>query len=164
MKKYVFLGISLCVAVAFTSCKSSESAYKKAYEKAKQQEMTDTQKTDQTTTQVEVNPVQPTTPVTTTVTQSKEDNTPVRTESVELVSGSGLKAYSVVCGSFSLKANAEGLQSTLKSKGYDAQIAYNSSNSMYRVIASTFAEKSSAVQSRDQLRGTYPDAWLLFKK
>jgi hypothetical protein len=34
MKKIVVLGMGLCVALAFSSCKSSESAYKKAYEKA----------------------------------------------------------------------------------------------------------------------------------
>ena len=39
MKKLVVLGMGLCVALAFSSCKSSESAYKKAYEKAKQQEL-----------------------------------------------------------------------------------------------------------------------------
>ena len=39
MKKFVVLGLGLCMALAFTSCKSSESAYKKAYEKAKQQEL-----------------------------------------------------------------------------------------------------------------------------
>ena len=36
MKKYTLLCVGLCAAMAFTSCKSSESAYKKAYEKAKQ--------------------------------------------------------------------------------------------------------------------------------
>ena len=42
MKKLVVLGMGLCLALAFTSCKSSESAYKKAYEKAKQQELAET--------------------------------------------------------------------------------------------------------------------------
>ena len=32
MKKYTLLCVGLCAAMAFTSCKSSESAYKKAYE------------------------------------------------------------------------------------------------------------------------------------
>ena len=32
MKKYTLICIGLCAAMAFTSCKSSESAYKKAYE------------------------------------------------------------------------------------------------------------------------------------
>ena len=31
--------MGVCIALAFSSCKSSESAYKKAYEKAKQQEL-----------------------------------------------------------------------------------------------------------------------------
>ena len=89
----------------------------------------------------------------------------VRSEDVSLISGSGLSSYSVVVGSFSLKANAEGLASTLKSAGYDAQIALNTERNMYRVVASTFADKAAAVKSRNQLRaGEYPDAWLLLKK
>ena len=35
MKKLAVLGMGVCIALAFSSCKSSESAYKKAYEKAK---------------------------------------------------------------------------------------------------------------------------------
>ena len=38
MKKYIVLCAGICAAMAFTSCKSSESAYKQAYLKAKQQE------------------------------------------------------------------------------------------------------------------------------
>ena len=38
MKKYFVLCVGFCAALAMTSCKSSESAYKKAYEKAKAQE------------------------------------------------------------------------------------------------------------------------------
>ena len=92
------------------------------------------------------------------------DNVVARTEDVTLINGSGLKAYSVVVGSFSVKANAEGLQSTLKSAGYDAQLAYNSNRNMYRVVASTYDTKGDAARSRDAFRATYPDAWLLFKK
>ena len=33
MKKLVVLGMGVCLVLAFASCKSSESAYKKAYEK-----------------------------------------------------------------------------------------------------------------------------------
>ena len=39
MKKFFVMGLGLSVAFAMTSCKSSESAYKKAYEKAKQQQV-----------------------------------------------------------------------------------------------------------------------------
>ena len=54
-------------------------------------------------------------------------------------------------------------QERLKNTGYDAQVAFNSGNSMYRVVAATFDNKASAVQSRNQLRNQYPDAWLLSK-
>ena len=166
MKKSLVLGASMCIALAFTSCKSQESAYKKAYEKAKAQEE---QNMAQQPTQEEAPVVTPLTqqPVTQT-TVSNVDNATVRTEDVTIVSGVGLQAYSVVVGSFGLKANAEGLQTTLKQGGYDAQIAYNSTLNMYRVIATTSADKAQAVQSRDALRGSQynpkSDAWLLYKK
>ena len=160
MKKYTVLCAGLCAALALSSCGTSkESAYRKAYEKAQAQEQTET-------AQTEAPVVTPLTekPVTETKVTDNYDNVSTRTEDVTLVSGSGLKSYSVVVGSFSLKANAEGLQNTLKNAGYDAQVAYNSARNMYRVVASTFDSKGSAVQSRDQFRSKYPDAWLLFKK
>ena len=145
MKKIVTLGLGLCVAVAFTSCKSQESAYKKAYEKAKQQQAAEQQQPT-TTTQVAVAPVQTTT------------TTPVHTTTTPTT----VKAYSVVCGSLSLKSNAQGLQQRLKNQGYAAQIAYN--GKLYRVVASTFDDRASAATSRNKLRETYPDAWLLYNK
>ena len=78
-----------------------------------------------------------------------------------MVSGNGLKAFSVVVGSFGLVANAEGLQQRLRDAGYDAQIVKNEDRNMYRVVAATFDSKADAARSRDQLRATYPDAWLL---
>ena len=33
MKKLAVLGMGVCIVLAFSSCKSSESAYKKAYER-----------------------------------------------------------------------------------------------------------------------------------
>ena len=161
MKKLSVLSFGLCAALAFASCGTSkESAYKKAYEKAQQQE---NQQTEPVTTEPVVTPLQTTTPSESTNTEV--DNATVRQENVSLVSGSGLQNFSVVVGSFSLKANAEGLANTLKSAGYDAQIAINSERNLYRVIASTFVDKAGAVKSRNELRaGKYPDAWLLFKK
>jgi len=160
MKKYTLLCVGLCAAMAFTSCKSSESAYKKAYEKAKQY---DTQTAQQAPTQQEavVAPVEAK-PATESRVVDNLDNVSVRQESVLLISGSGLKDFSVIVGSFGLISNAEGLQQRLKSAGYDAQIVKNEDKNMYRVVASTFASKADAVSSRDQLRATYPDAWLLY--
>ena len=165
MNKLAILGMGAFIAVALISCKSSESAYKKAYEKAKQQQVVAAEQEPvqtQPATQVEVTPVTP--PAAATTTPVDVNTVKVQPENVTVVSGSGLKAYSVVCGSFSLKANAEGLQKTLANAGYNSQIAYNGEKNMYRVVASTFDDKAAAVQSRNTLRATYPDAWLLYAK
>ena len=47
MKKYFVICAAFCAALAMTGCKSSESAYKKAYEKAKAQETTQPVETQQ---------------------------------------------------------------------------------------------------------------------
>ena len=165
MKKMMVLGAAMCVALSFTGCKSSESAYKKAYEKAKAQEQTSTDNDDSMKQDAPV--VAPVETVQQPVNQApvvdNYDNEPVHRENVSVVNGAGLKAYSVVVGSFGVKANAEGLQQRLQNAGYSAQVAFNSGNNMYRVVAATFDSKASAVQSRNQLRATYADAWLLAK-
>ena len=158
MKKYMILCAGLCAAMAFTSCKSSESAYKKAYEKAKAQEAAAVE------TNTEANVVAPVEekPIDEVRVVDNADNVQVRQEQVSLIDGSGLKNFSVVVGSFSLRANADGLQQRLKEAGYDAQFVKNTDRNMFRVVASTFADKASAAQSRNELRAKYPDAWLLF--
>ena len=162
MKKSMVLCACLCAAMVFTGCKSSESAYKKAYEKAKAQQAVQQQPTV-TEQQPETNVVVPLqqTPVTETKVVDNNDNIQVRQEKVSLVDGAGLKEYSVVVGSFGVKANADGLQQRLKDAGYAAQVVKNVDRNMYRVVASTFANKADAAASRDQLRSQYPDAWLL---
>ena len=162
MKKYTVLCAGLCLAMAMTSCKTSESAYKKAYEKAKQY---DTAQPTAPQPTIETAPVVAPVvakPATETQVVDNLDNVSVRQESVSLVSGSGLKAFSVVVGSFGVRANAEGLMQRLKDAGYDAQVVKNDDKNMFRVIASTFADKASAAASRDQIRASYPDAWLLY--
>ena len=158
MKKYMILCAGLCAAMAFTSCKSSESAYKKAYEKAKAQEAAAVE------TNTEANVVAPIEekPIDEVRVVDNADNVQVRQEQVSLIDGSGLKNFSVVVGSFSLRANADGLQQRLKEAGYDAQIVKNADRNMFRVVATTFADKASAAHSRNELRAKYPDAWLLF--
>jgi len=163
MKKYMVLCAGLCVALAFTGCKSSESAYRKMYEKAQAQEG-QAGATEQNTEEIAIVAPVVERPATETVVVDNADNVPVRSESLSVVNGAGLKNFSVVVGSFSVKANAEGLQSQLKGRGFDAQVAYNSSNQMYRVVASTFDVKTDAVRSRNELRAQYPDAWLLYNK
>ena len=161
MKKYTVLCAGLFLAMAMTSCKTSESAYKKAYEKAKQYDTAQPAAQPTIETAPVVAPVEAK-PSTEAQVVDNLDNVSVRQESVSLVSGSGLKAFSVVVGSFGVRANAEGLMQRLKDAGYDAQIVKNDEKNMYRVVASTFADKAAAAASRDQIRASYPDAWLLY--
>ena len=164
MKKSSILCLGLCATLVITGCKSKESAYRKAYDKAKAAE-----------TETVVNPVntESDVPVVTPLVEKNvsqtqvtdnSDNVTVRQESVSVINGSGLRNFSVVVGSFSLPANAQGLQSQLKAAGYDAQIVKNMERNLYRVVASTHDTKAEAVRSRDQFRSKYPDAWLLYNK
>ena len=162
MKKYTLICIGLCAAMAFTSCKSSESAYKKAYEKAKQYDTNNQQAVQQTATdEAVVAPVEAK-PADQTRVVDNLDNISVRQENVQVIHGNGLNDFSVVVGSFGLLSNAESLYQRLKDAGYNAQVVKNEDKNMYRVVAATFGDKSAAVASRDQLRNTYPDAWLLY--
>lgn len=163
MRKLVVLGMGVCIMLAFASCKSSESAYKKAYEKAKQQELAE----PQVEAPVEVTPV-----VSAPVEMKKATDAAngVRQEKVTVVGGNGeLKDYSVVCGSFGLKANAEGLKDFLIAEGYNPIIAFNADAAMYRVIVNTFGDRASAAQARDAFKAKYPNrkdfqgAWLLYR-
>ena len=159
----MILCAGLCAVFAFSSCRSSkESAYKKAYEKAKAQEQTMSPEDMQGAAPI-VSPVEES-PATQTTEAESVENATVRQESVTVVSGAGLSDYSVVVGSFSLRSNAEGLYNKLKSEGQDAQLAFNAERGMYRVVAATFASKADAVASRNQFRSTHPDAWMLYKK
>ena len=162
MKKTILFGTAAIIALAMSSCKSGESAYKKAYEKSQAQEAA--VKPVETTAPVAVTPVETTTPTETTATATPDySNVSVRTEDVSLVAGSGLKAYSVVVGSFGIETNAVNLQNKLKEQGYDAQVAKSTEN-MYRVIISTHNEKAAAAQMRDKVISQYQGAWLLYKK
>lgn len=162
MRKLIVFGMSMCVVFAFTSCKSSESAYKKAYEQAKQQELVTETPLPQEVTPVVSAPVETQTPSSTPAT--------VRQEKVTVVSGSDtLKEYSVVCGSFGVKANAEGLKDFLTAEGYVPTIAYNSDAAMYRVIVSSYSDRESAARARDTFKAKYPNrqdfqgSWLLYR-
>ena len=105
MKKFMLLSAAACVALAFTGCKSSESAYKKAYEKAKAQENAGYNISQNTPSETQYGNNEPqvqvvtpavVTPVTETPVVDNTDNVAVRTENISVVSGEGLKAYSVV--------------------------------------------------------------------
>ena len=164
MKKSFILGMGLCMALAFTSCKSSESAYKKAYEKAKQQELAETTVAEEAPAATVVAAPVATAPATPVAVGT------VREERVQLVSGEGLRAYSVVCGSFGVKANADGLKAKLDRDGYSAKVVYNPDRNMYRVIVSSFDSREDAARSRDSFKAKYSNnaefqkSWLLYAR
>jgi cell division protein FtsN len=161
MKKSVLFGL-LSVLLVMASCKSKESAYKQAYEKAKAQE----------SAQVQVNAPMQVTPVATTPVKSDNyDSTPVRQEQVSAVSVTGaLKPYSVVCGSFSLQANAQGLKDYLIAEGYQAGIVKNVQKNMFRVIIGSYDTKAEAAKAREAFKVKYPartdfqGSWILLNK
>lgn len=165
MKKNLFLCMGLATLALFTACKSQESAYRAAYDAAKANEQTDV---------VTVTPQQTVTPVVTTPVETPApvvDNTPVRTiqGGLQVVKGEPLHAYSVIVGSFMNQTNAEGLYNRLVQNGHSARLVrtnetINGHTGWYRVAASSYDDKSQAVGSRNGLKDTYPDAWLLFNK
>ena len=153
MKKIILSCLAVAATFVMFSCKSTESSYRAAYEKAKAQEAVAQQTSEPVSVQ----------PVVTTQTPANVDNSNVRSERLNVMNGGTLKAFNVVCGSFKSLDNANNLRNTLVNAGYTAQVAQNPETGMYRVIASSFENKAAATVSRDKLRATYKDAWLLYR-
>lgn len=153
MKKIILSCLAVAATFVMFSCKSTESSYRAAYEKAKAQEAVAQQTSEPVSVQ----------PVVTTQTPANVDNSNVRSERLNVMDGGTLKAFNVVCGSFKSLDNANNLRNTLVNAGYSAQVAQNPETGMYRVIASSFENRADAEASRDKLRATYKDAWLLYR-
>lgn len=145
--------------LSLSACKSSQNAYKEAYEKAV---------ADDEPKAVIEEPV-----VSGNEAPKAEDvtNISVREEKVSVVSGEQeIKAYGIVCGSFSLKANADALRERLVSDGYKAVVVVNEAGKTYRVVCASFDTKEEAVAERTKFKARYPDnqdfqsAWILYRK
>jgi len=157
-KIYLLGFLVVCILFTFDSCKSKESAYKAAYEAAKQKELADEDTQD--VTPAEKPKATYSTPSSSTATVQKERVTVVDEPS------STIQQYSVVVGSFINKTNANSLKERMQGKGYQAFLAQNEKG-MYRVIVATFSNRASAANARDNIKEKfYPDfqdAWLLDK-
>ena len=106
MKKSIVYFLIAGTVLSLSACKTSQNAYKQAYEKAVSG--------DEPKAVVEE-------PVVSNEAPKAEDvsNVSVREEKVSVVSGDQeIKAYGIVCGSFSLKANADALRQRLVNDGY----------------------------------------------
>lgn len=162
MKKLFAFAIAACVAFSFISCKSSKDAYKTAYDEARQAELAEGN--GQESEAVEIAPVASSTtdPVDTTY----------RTEKVVLSSGAegSLKAFSVVCGSYSRKEGAENIRQSLVDEGYNAIVVQNPATGLYRVVCASCDTKEEAAVARDKFKADHPrnndyqKAWLLYNK
>ncbi|MDY3069711.1 MAG: SPOR domain-containing protein [Parabacteroides sp.] len=162
MNKIWLFGATLCMVLAFGSCKPKQSAYKAAYEQAKEKETTAPVE-EEIYEEEEEEVVAP-------VSKPRPTNTTTRSESIKAAEGedaSKLKRYSVVVGSFKNKTNAYALKERMINDGYNAVLGENEQG-MLRVIVSSYDSKIDAAHSRDEVKAKYApnfqDAWLLEKK
>lgn len=158
MKKVVMVATALALVVGLGSCKSKKSAYRKAYEEAKQREIA--AQTATKTVVYEETPAQK-------ATETPTPPAPVRRERVSTYEGERseyLKRYSVVIGSFQNPTNARALREKMTNKGYNAVLAKNEVG-MLRVIVSSFSTKEEAIASREAVKSRFApdfkDAWIL---
>ena len=156
MKKVILASLALVAVASLSSCGAKKSAYRKAYEQAKQREVA---------TQATKPAVQYEAPVTTP--ERAAAPVTVRKERVTTYQGEDanrLKRFSVVVGSFQNPTNARNLKERMIKAGYNAVLATNEVG-MLRVIVSSFDSREEAVASRDAIKARFApdfkDAWLL---
>lgn len=173
MNKIWLFGAAFSMILAFGSCKPKQSAYKAAYEQAKEKESTAAPVEvveEEEIIEEEVVPVsKPRTTSTRTTTTTVASNVTTRTEKINAAQGedaSRLKRYSVVIGSFQNPTNAYSLKERMQAAGYNAVLGKNEQG-MLRVIVSSFDDKNDAATSRDAIKAKYAnqnlyqDAWIL---
>lgn len=165
MNKIWLFGASVCMVLAFGSCKPKQSAYKAAYEQAKEKESTAPVEVIEEEEVVEEE--ENVTPISKPRTYS---NVSTRAEKINAAEGedaSRLKRFSVVIGSFKNKTNAYSLKERMQNEGYHAVLGENEQG-MLRVIVTSFDTKSDAIYSREEIKSKYApdfqDAWILERK
>lgn len=147
--------ILYCGLFLLSGCKTTESAYRMAYEKAVSNNGT-------TSPAPAVQQAPASAPV-------EEVN--VRSEYVKTVTGTDdLDHFNVVCGSFGLKTNADALCKSLSDQGYQSRVVYNESARTYRVICATADTKAGAVEAMNAFKNKFADnpdfqkSWILYKR
>ena len=140
--------MSALVLGGATSCKSKQKVVNISG--------SDIQATEQTTTQQPV------------VVEETESNERTINEKFSMADGETNtaafnKKYHVVVGSFGVQNNAKNLQRTLNSEGNNALIVVNEQG-MFRVLLASYDEYAQARSRIDQIKGRFPDAWVLRQK
>jgi cell division protein FtsN len=144
------------ILVCCVSCKTKQSAYKAAYEQAKERQVEETPVVQEE----EITPVSKSKTVTTVTRQ--ERITPVAGEDA-----SGIKLYSVVIGSFRNKTNAYSLKERMQKDGYMPVLGENEQG-MLRVILTSHETRQEADASKQEVTRRYhpdfQDAWVLERR
>lgn len=148
----VVLAAAVAMTVAFGSCKPKQSAYRQAYEQAKEREIAQSEENETVAKPIVSKPA---------------SNVQIRQEKLSAYNGedgSRLDRYSVVVGSFRNATNARSLKERLESEGYTPILAENEVG-MLRVIVASFATYEEAAAAREAVKERYApkfqDAWLL---
>jgi hypothetical protein len=183
MDKIWLLGITMCMVVAFSSCKPKQSTYKAAYELA--QERSDTTfdefgDEDEFADEIDITPIsKPRTESDPVDTGNSGDiiggypdineslNIATRQERINPYEGENfqsLRRYNVVIGSFRNRTNASALKERMQYEGYNAMLAENELG-MIRVIIYSSDNKAESIRSRSSFKSKYypnfQDAWIL---
>jgi cell division septation protein DedD len=148
MKKYLILPAILLCVITLSSCHSSELSYQQTYDKIKEKKVLDSA----TTVSGAAKPV--------VVAQTNETALNIPSERLIYTSGNNktIDSFNLIAGSFKLKVIAEDLCGRLVDMGYKkATVAFNTGNSIYRVIVATFPDFDSAQKARDEFKAKYND-------
>jgi len=163
MKSRVYLlGLLCATMIAFSGCKTKESAYKQAYETA-QARSTVASQTPASQTPATPPPSSNSNPPVYERPQTAPYDDPFQTERVTVMDGRTLRQYSVVIGTYAVRTNANREVEKMQKQGYSPIVAQNEKG-QYRVIVATFDTRAEATAQRDAIKRRYPeynDAWLL---
>lgn len=173
MNKIWLLGAIIFAVLAFGSCKPKQSAYRAAYEQAKDREASapveefdDDEFIDEFDDEFS-DDFEVVSKPRTDIERESDLNVSTRQERINPYMGentANLRRYSVIIGSFRNSTNAYSLRDRMQSDGYNAMVAQNELG-MLRVVVSSFDSKRDALYSRDAFRSKYypnfQDAWIL---
>lgn len=151
MKKYVvYILLGLMVLPA---CKSNLEAYNMAYQKLKEREEAQVNSRAKTTMSVHLD-------------STVNDSSVVyRTEQLTLLLGveKNFKEYNVVARTFINRTNARGYYEQMKEDGFPALLVQNQ-DQLYRIIVASFPTPELAESKKAELKATFPEVSIVFKK
>lgn len=148
-KKILIICTAAVIGISMISCKSKQlvTEISSAHEPAT----------------VEASVVEPATATTPATTPAEREVT--RSEAFKLAAGETnsaamSKKYHVQVGAFTVHENARNLRARLVNEGNDALVVEND-RGMLRVIIASYNTYQEARAKINQIRDTYPDAWVL---